>query len=161
MQLFGMEKISLVDYDGKVACTVFTGTCNFKCGFCHNSSLVLDTNRLKQISEEEVFSYLKKRKGIVEGVCITGGEPTLQKDLPQFCEKLKNEGLSVKLDTNGTNPQTVKALIDKGLCDYFAIDIKNSKSKYAEIIGLKTFDVSPVEKTVEKPVAMMAASLVE
>ena len=117
MELFGMEKLSLVDFDGYVAATVFTGTCNFKCGFCHNSPLVLDVKSLSPIPQEEVFSYLKKRQGILEGLCITGGEPTLQKDLPEFCEKVKALGYAVKVDTNGTNPEMVKTLAENNLAD--------------------------------------------
>ncbi len=149
MELFGLEKLSLVDFDGKVAATVFTGTCNFRCGFCHNAPLVVGVNALPTLSEEEVFSYLKKREGIIEGVCVTGGEPTLQKDLPAFCEKLKNLGVAVKVDTNGTNPQTVKSLVDNGLVDYFAVDVKNDKANYAKIIGFNEYDTTKVEKTVE------------
>jgi pyruvate formate lyase activating enzyme len=148
MKIFGMEKLSLVDYDGKVACTLFTGSCNFKCGFCHNSSLVLDYDTLPYYSEEEIFSYLNKRKGILEGVCVSGGEPTLAKDLPQFIEKIKNLGYSVKLDTNGTNPDMVKLLHENGLCDYFAMDIKNNREDYAKIIGFDKFDTVKIEKTV-------------
>ncbi|MBR5192328.1 MAG: anaerobic ribonucleoside-triphosphate reductase activating protein [Clostridia bacterium] len=149
MELFGLEKLSLVDYDGKVACTVFTGTCNFCCGFCHNAPLVKDFKNLPVISEEEVFEYLNKRKGIIEGVCVSGGEPTLQKDLPMFLERLKNLGLSVKLDTNGTNPTLIKELFTNGLVDYFAMDIKNNKEDYAEIIGVKGFNTKKVENSVE------------
>ncbi|MBE7087295.1 MAG: anaerobic ribonucleoside-triphosphate reductase activating protein [Clostridiales bacterium] len=148
MQLFGLEKLSLVDYDGKVACTVFTGTCNFKCGFCHNSPLVTEVNQLQEIDVESVFSYLKKRKGIIEGICISGGEPTLQKDLPDFCRRLKEENLSVKLDTNGTNPDMIKLLMDNNLIDYIAMDIKNSLDSYSEIIGLKNFDTTKIAKSV-------------
>lgn len=148
MQLFGMEKLSLVDYDGYVAATVFTGSCNFRCGFCHNSPLVLAYDSLGTLPEEEVFEYLKKRKGILEGLCITGGEPTLCKDLPDFCEKVKGLGYSVKLDTNGTNPDMVKTLNENGLCDYFAMDVKNNKEDYAKIIGFDRYDTAKVEKTV-------------
>ncbi len=149
MNFFGLEKLSLVDYDGKVAATVFTGGCNFKCGFCHNSPLVLSANELPIISEDEILSYLEKRKGLLEGLCISGGEPTLNKDLPAFIEKVKKIGYSVKLDTNGTNPEMVKSLYSNGLCDYFAMDIKNDKENYAKIIGFDTFDTKNVEKTVE------------
>ena len=149
MEIFGLEKLSLVDYDGFVSATVFTGTCNFKCGFCHNSPLVLGAHELEQIPEEDVLSYLEKRKGILEGVCVTGGEPTLQKDLPAFLEKLKKIGYSVKLDTNGTNPDLVKTLNENGLCDYFAMDIKNDRENYASIIGFDKYDTKKVEKTVE------------
>ncbi len=149
MDIFGLEKLSLVDYDGFVAATVFTGSCNFRCGFCHNSALVLDFNSQPVIHESEIFDYLKKRKGILEGVCITGGEPTLNPDLPEFIGKIKNLGYSVKVDTNGTNPEMVKLLSTEKLADYFAVDIKNDRENYAEIIGLKTFDTKNVEKTVE------------
>lgn len=149
MEIFGLEKLSLVDYDGKIGATVFTGSCNFRCGFCHNSPLVLDIKNLPVISEEEILSYLSKRKGILEGVCISGGEPTLQKDLPEFCEKIKKLGYSVKLDTNGTSPETVKTLNESGLCDYFAMDIKNDVDNYAAIIGFDKYDTKKIEKTVE------------
>ncbi|MDY6367025.1 MAG: anaerobic ribonucleoside-triphosphate reductase activating protein, partial [Clostridia bacterium] len=147
MDLFGLEKLSLVDYDGKVAATVFTGACNFKCGFCHNGPLVNDVNSLKTFSEDEILSYLSSRKGILDGVCITGGEPTLHKDLPLFIEKVKKLGLSVKVDTNGTNPEMIKTLAENGLADYFAMDIKNDKQNYARTIGLKDYDTSKIEKS--------------
>ena len=149
MRIYGMEKLSLVDYDGKVATTLFTGSCNFRCGFCHNSPLVLDFKNLPTISEEEIFSYLKKRVGIIEGVCISGGEPTLEKDLANFIEKIKSLGYSVKLDTNGTNPEIVKALINNGLIDYLAMDIKNDRENYAKIIGFDNYDTKKVEETVD------------
>ncbi len=149
MDFFGLEKLSLVDYDGKVSATVFTGGCNFKCDFCHNSPLVFDINTLNTISQEEVLAYLEKRKGLLEGLCISGGEPTLNKDLPYFCEKVKKLGYSVKLDTNGTNPNMVKLLSKNGLCDYFAMDIKNDKENYAQIIGFNYYDTSQIEKTVD------------
>ncbi len=149
MQLFGLEKLSLVDYDGKVVATVFTGACNFRCGFCHNAPLVTSVSNLPVFSEEDILSYIKKRQGILDGVCVTGGEPTLNKDLPEFCEKLKNLGVSVKVDTNGTNPDMVKTLYENGLADYFAVDIKNDKANYAKIIGFDEYDTSKVEKTVE------------
>lgn len=149
MDIFGLEKLSLVDYDGFVAATVFTAKCNFRCGFCHNSALVLDYNSIPPIRESEVLDYLKKRKGILEGLCITGGEPTLNPDLPEFIKKVKDIGYSVKVDTNGTNPEMVKLLVKEGLADYFAVDIKNDKENYANIIGFNTFDTGKVEKTVE------------
>lgn len=149
MKLYGIEKLSLVDYDGFVSATVFTGACNFNCGFCHNSSLVNGVLDLTPIDLDEVFSYLKKRIGILEGVCVTGGEPTLNKDLPEFLEKIKKIGYKVKLDTNGTNPEMVKTIYENGLADYFAIDIKNDKENYPEIIGVKGFNTEKVEQTVD------------
>ena len=149
MKINGLEKMSLVDFDGFVSATVFTGGCNFKCPFCHNSPLVLEHETLPLIPEGEVLSYLKKRQGLLDGVCISGGEPTLQKDLPQFIEKVKALGYKVKLDTNGTNPELVKSLYSAGLCDYFAMDIKNDKESYAKICGFDKFDTKKIEKSVE------------
>ena len=143
-----MEKMSLVDYDGKIAATVFTGGCNFRCPFCHNSALVLEFKALPTLDEKEVFNYLEKRKGILEGVCITGGEPTLNPDLKEFAKKIKSLGYSVKLDTNGTNPQAVKNLFEEQIVDYFAVDIKNDKDNYTDIIGLKSFNTEKIEQTV-------------
>lgn len=144
-----MEKLSLVDFDGYVASTLFTGGCNFRCPFCHNSPLVLNYQKVQEISLEEIENFFNKRKGIIEGVCITGGEPTLYNDLPNLCEFIKKFGLKVKLDTNGTNPQMIKTLFDSGLCDYFAMDIKNDKDNYSKIIGIENFNTSLVEKSVE------------
>lgn len=149
MKLFGLEKLSLVDYDGLVASTVFTASCNFKCPFCHNSPLVTDVNNLTEIPEQEVLDYFNSRRGILDGVCITGGEPTLQKDLPEFIAKIKALGLSVKLDTNGTNPDMIKYLFENKLIDYVAMDIKNSKENYASIIGFEKFDTAKVEESVD------------
>ena len=123
MIICGMEKFSMVDYDGFIACTVFTKGCNFLCPFCHNASLV--TGEAAEIPEEEVFDYLTKRKGLVDAVCITGGEPTLQKDLKEFILKVRALGYRVKLDTNGTNPVILKELLTEGLLDYVAMDIKS------------------------------------
>ncbi|MBR5899894.1 MAG: anaerobic ribonucleoside-triphosphate reductase activating protein [Clostridia bacterium] len=149
MKVYGLEKLSLVDYDGKIAATVFTGNCNFKCGFCHNAQLVNDYDNLPTYSEAEIFDYLSKRKGVLEGVCVSGGEPTLNANLPSFLEKLKALGYSVKLDTNGTNPQMVKKVFEDGLVDYFAMDIKNDRENYAKIIGFDEYDTTKIEKTVE------------
>ena len=149
MKIAGIEKLSLVDFDGVVSATIFTLGCNYKCGFCHNSPLVLSTNQVTTLPEEEILTYLKKRKGILEGLCITGGEPTLQHDLTSFCEKVKSLGYKIKLDTNGTNPDKVKELWDNGLVDYFAMDIKNDRENYAKIIGFDSYDLSKVEKTVD------------
>ena len=149
MKILGIEKMSLVDYDGLVACTLFTGGCNFKCPFCHNALLVNEFDNLPALNEQEIFAYLEKRKGVLDGVCISGGEPTLNSDLPFFMEKVKKLGYKIKLDTNGTNPEMVKTVNQNGLCDYFAMDIKNDKNGYAKVIGFDKFDVSKVEKTAE------------
>lgn len=149
MEIFGLEKMSLVDYDGLVAATLFTGSCNFKCGFCHNAALVIDYKTLPPIPETEILDYLNKRRGILDGVCVSGGEPTLQKDLPEFIEKIKKLGYKVKLDTNGTNPEMIKTLFASGLIDYVAMDIKNDRENYAKIIGFDKFDTIKVEKSVD------------
>ncbi len=149
MDIFGLEKLSLVDFDGYVSATVFTGGCNFRCPFCHNSALVLDVQNLGVIPESDVLDYLSKRKNILEGVCVSGGEPTLYPDLPVFIEKVKTLGYKVKLDTNGTNPEMVKSLYNAGLVDYFAMDIKNDVDNYSKIVGIDNYKTKKVEKTVD------------
>lgn len=149
MEIYGLEKMSMVDYDGKVSATVFTGSCNFRCEFCHNSPLVLGYKSLPTIPEKEVLEYLEKRKNLLDGVCVSGGEPTLDKDLTSFIEKVKKLGYAVKLDTNGTNPELVKSLNENGLVDYFAMDIKNDIDNYAKIIGFDKYDTKNVQKTVQ------------
>ena len=149
MKIAGIEKLSLVDFDGYVSATVFTPGCNFKCGFCHNSPLVVSSNNLQLLDESEVLDYLEKRFGILEGLCISGGEPTLQKGLDEFCAKVKNLGYKIKLDTNGTNPEMVKFLWESKLVDYFAMDIKNDKASYAKIIGFDSYDTCKIEQTID------------
>ena len=148
MLIKGFQKLTLLDYPGKTACTVFTGGCNYRCPFCHNAGLVtkLDT---EIISEGEVLSHLKKRQGILDGVAISGGEPLLQGDIEEFLQKIKELGYSIKLDTNGSFPDKLQSIIDRGLCDYVAMDIKNSKERYNETIGIDNFDISLMEKSVE------------
>ena len=133
MIICGMEKFSMVDYDGYIACTVFTKGCNFLCPFCHNSSLV--TGEAAEIPEEEVFDYLTKRKGLVDAVCITGGEPTLQRGLKEFILKVRALGYRVKMDTNGTNPGILRELLIEGLLDYVAMDIKTDFEHYEDVTG--------------------------
>lgn len=148
MQIYGFNKTTLLDYPEHVAATVFTGGCNFRCPFCHNGGLVLGLNQEERIEEEEVLSYLEKRKGILEGVCITGGEPTLQKDLRNFICKVKDMGYLVKLDTNGYRPQVLWNLMQEGLLDYVAMDIKASKENYAVAAGVEGLDISRIEESV-------------
>ena len=139
MIIKGLQKTTLLDFPGKVACTVFTAGCNFRCPFCHNASLVTRPGDVDEISEESFFSYISKRKGILDGVCITGGEPLLSHGIEDFIRRIKQTGLLVKLDTNGAYPDKLKALLDEGLVDYVAMDIKNSREKYAQTIGLNEF----------------------
>lgn len=138
MLIKGFQKTTLLDFPGKVACTIFTGGCNFRCPFCHNASLVTKLDTVPNIEEEEILSYLNKRKGILDGVCITGGEPLLQPDIISFLEKIKKTGLLIKLDTNGSRPDILKKIISLDLIDYVAMDIKNSFDKYAMTCGTDT-----------------------
>lgn len=148
MLIVGLNKTTLLDYPGRVAATVFTGGCNFRCPFCHNGDLVLKPSALDVYSEEEVFSFLKKRKNVLKGVCITGGEPTLQADLPDFIRKIKELGYAVKLDTNGYEPDMLKRLLEEGLLDYVAMDIKNCREKYTQTVGLSVFFPEKIERSV-------------
>ena len=134
MDISGIQKMTLLDYPGKCACTVFLAGCNLRCPFCHNAGLVLDKPE-SVMGEEEFFAFLKKRQGLLDGVCITGGEPTLRKDLPDFLRKIKDMGYLVKLDTNGSNPAMLKEMLELRVLDYVAMDIKNCPSRYAATCG--------------------------
>jgi len=149
MKIHGLSGLTLLDFPGRMACTVFTGHCNYRCPYCHNATLVLNPDSQPLIPEEEVFGLLDRRAGKLEGVAITGGEPTLNKDLDVFCEKIKEKGLLVKLDTNGCNPGKVAALIDAGLIDYVAMDVKASPDNYGKAVGLKSFDMEPIFNSVD------------
>lgn len=149
MKIHGFNKTTLLDYPGHLASTLFLGGCNLRCPFCQNASLVLHPEDQPIIPIEDVLSTLKKRKNILEGVCITGGEPGIQKDLPELIKTIKSLGLKVKLDTNGTNPSLLQNLMAENLLDYIAMDIKNSKNKYPETVGLQDFDISKVLESVE------------
>ena len=149
MNLQGLQKLTLLDYPGRVACTVFTGGCNFRCPFCHNALLVTHVKDNKSITQEEFFSFLKKRQGILDGVCITGGEPLLNLDIAEFAQKIHSLGFKVKLDTNGSFPERLGELIDSGCVDYVAMDIKNAPEKYGLTVGCEDFDISPILKSVE------------
>lgn len=133
MTVNGLLKLTLLDFPGKCACTVFFSGCNFRCPFCHNASLVLGEG--ENISEEEFFKFLSKREGVLDGVCITGGEPLLQRDIEGFMKRIKDLGFAVKLDTNGTFPEKLKALVSAGLVDYVAMDIKSSPEGYSRAAG--------------------------
>lgn len=133
MKIYGLQKTTLVDYPGHVATTLFTGGCNFRCPYCHNGDLVIGLEDIEPYALEDIFSHLQKRKGVLDGVVISGGEPTLQTDLPDFIRQIKELGYLVKLDTNGTNPAMLRSLVEEGLVDYVAMDIKHSRAKYASI----------------------------
>lgn len=153
MIIHGLQKTTLLDYPEKLAATVFTAGCNFRCPFCHNASLVLRAKESDTVSEEEFFSYVTKRKGLLDGICITGGEPLLCTGIEEFIKKIKSLGFLVKLDTNGSFPDKLEALLDAGLLDYVAMDIKNSKRKYAMTAGIS--ENSPLLSNVEKSIAII------
>ena len=150
MILHGLNKLTLLDYPGHLACTAFTATCNFRCPFCHNGSLVLYPSSCENITEEQFFTFLDDRKKRLEGVCITGGEPTLQPDLIPFIRKIKEKGFLVKLDTNGYKPNILATLLSENLLDMVAIDIKNSKEYYAKTCGIPEnfFHISHIEESI-------------
>ncbi|MDL2301392.1 anaerobic ribonucleoside-triphosphate reductase activating protein [Lachnospiraceae bacterium OttesenSCG-928-D06] len=148
MKIYGLNKTTLLDYPGHVAATVFTGGCNFRCPYCHNSTLVTGTLAEPVITEDEFFAFLKKRRGILQGVCITGGEPTLQKGLIEFIEEIKKIGYLVKLDTNGYRPDVLWNLLNRDLIDYIAMDIKGSRENYGKVTGVEEIDLSRLEESI-------------
>ena len=148
MEIYGLNKTTLLDYPGRVACTLFTGGCNFRCPFCQNSELVLCPDTQPVHPEQELFAFLEKRAGILSGVCITGGEPTLQPDLPVFIQKIKALGYAVKLDTNGARPDVLRHLLEKGLVDYIAMDVKNAPGRYPETAGIPGLDIRSIQESV-------------
>lgn len=148
MVIKGLQKTTLLDFPTKVACTVFTGGCNFRCPFCHNGTLVKDPKQFPTIEISELLAFLDKRKGILDGVCITGGEPLLNKDIAELLREIKARGYAVKLDTNGSFPELLEALIDEGLIDYVAMDIKSSKEKYHLLAGTDKYN-EEIEKSVK------------
>lgn len=148
MIIEGLQKTTLLDFPGLVACTVFAHGCNLRCPFCHNAGLVVRKPE-NIISQEELSEFLKKRKGILDGVCLTGGEPLAQKDAIEFIEFLKSFGYKIKLDTNGFFPERLKEAIDKGLVDYIAMDIKSSPEGYATAVGIDGIDITPAMESVK------------
>ena len=142
----GLQKMTLLDFPGKIACTVFLGGCNFRCPFCHNSELFMGKPE-KLMEDEEFFKFLSTRKGLLDGVCVSGGEPTLYKDLPEFMGRIKEMGFLTKLDTNGYRPEAVKELVAKNLVDYIAMDVKNSPDLYARTVGLEKLDLAAIEES--------------
>lgn len=148
MKICGLQKTTLLDFPGHVAATLFTGGCDFRCPYCHNGELVLRPGEVAAIPEQEIFDFLKKRRGILEGVCITGGEPTLQGDLEEFIGRVRELGYLVKLDTNGYRPEVLRNLMEKGLLDYVAMDVKAPKEKYGTVTGVPYIDVNRIAESV-------------
>ena len=149
MKIAGLQKLTLLDYPGKVACSVFTPGCNYRCPFCHNAALVLPERSRDEISKGDVLAFLRKRVGMLDGVCVSGGEPLLQAGLADFLREVKALGYAVKLDTNGSNPDLLGRLIDEGLLDYAAMDIKNTLAKYPETAGVPGMDLNAVVQSAE------------
>lgn len=156
MLILGLTKTTLLDYPGKVAATVFTGGCNFRCPYCHNGQLVINPSSEPKITEDEVFEHLTKRRKVLEGVCITGGEPTIQADLKDFICRIKDMGYMIKLDTNGTNPKKMLEFIREGLIDYVAMDVKNSPNKY----GITTDCNEQAFKNVTESVEILKSEII-
>lgn len=148
MLIKGFQKLTLLDFPGRTACTVFTGGCNYRCPFCHNALLVTEQDDV-YFDEEMIFEHLEKRKNVIDGVAVTGGEPLLQKDIERFLYEIKDKGFAVKLDTNGSFPEKLEGILQLGLADYVAMDIKNCPEKYGVTVGVKNFDIAPVEKSIE------------
>ena len=147
MKISGLQKLTLLDFPGRVACTVFLGGCNFRCPFCHKFELV-DGSTPPLMDEEELLTFLKSRTGILDGVCITGGEPTLQPRLPDLLREIKGMGYQIKLDTNGYRPEVLRSLVAEGLVDYVAMDVKNSPDLYGATVGLDSMDLSRIEESI-------------
>ena len=147
MDIHGLQKMSLLDYPNKVSCTVFFGGCDFRCPFCHNGELVEGTYP-PQLDDRELLAFLGKRRGLLDGVCISGGEPLLRSDLKELLLPIREMGFSVKLDTNGTHPARLRELVEAGLVDYVAMDIKNSPERYAETAGVPGLDLAPIRESV-------------
>ena len=147
MRIQGLQKLTLLDYPGRMACTVFLSGCNFRCPFCHNAPLLTAADE-DGMDEDELLAFLKNRRGLLDGVAVTGGEPLLRPDLPRMLEKIKALGYAVKLDTNGAFPERLEAVVRAGLADYVAMDIKNSPAHYAETAGVPGLDLTPVLQSV-------------
>jgi pyruvate formate lyase activating enzyme len=149
MNFSGFQKLTLLDFPGHVACTLFSKGCNFRCPFCHNATLVTEEGNDVQFTEEEILGYLKKRKGVLDGVCFTGGEPLIQNQIADFMRKVKELGFLIKLDTNGSYPEKLKSLVEEGLVDYVAMDIKNSTERYGETVDICNYDTAKVEESID------------
>ena len=149
MQISGLQSLTLLDFPGKVACTVFTAGCNMRCPFCHNAELVLSPDAPAAMREDEFFAFLRKRQGVLDGVCVTGGEPLLQNGLIDFLLKVKEYGFTTKLDTNGFLTERLRQTVESGAVDYVAMDIKNDPSRYAETVGVPDFPMEPIFSSVQ------------
>lgn len=148
MKIHGLQKMTLLDYPGQVACTVFLGGCDFRCPFCHNAEL-LSVDAPAEMDDAEFLSFLDKRKGLLDGVTVTGGEPLIRPEIISFLQAIREKGFLIKLDTNGNHPDRLMEIVNAGLVDYVAMDIKNSPEKYGETIGIPSFDLSKVRRSVD------------
>ncbi|MGI5986828.1 MAG: anaerobic ribonucleoside-triphosphate reductase activating protein [Dysosmobacter sp.] len=148
MEFSGLQKLAMVDYPGKLAATVFTGGCNLRCPFCHNAVLVLHPDQAEHLSEADILDFLSRRRGLLDGVVLSGGEPLLHDGAADFLRRVRDLGFAVKLDTNGCFPDRLEALLRDGLLDYVAMDIKNSPEKYPQTVGVPNFNLSPVQKSI-------------
>lgn len=147
MKIHGLQKLTLLDYPGKTACTVFLGGCDLRCPYCHNAAL-LDGSARALMEEDELLAFLETRRGLLDGVAVTGGEPLLRPELPELLARIREKGFAIKLDTNGTHPDALRRAVEAGLVDYAAMDVKNSPARYAETVGVPNLDLAPVRESV-------------
>lgn len=147
MQICGLQKLSMVDYPGLLAATVFTGGCNLRCPFCHNAPLVTGLADAPTLTQEEVLDFLSTRRGLLDGVVLSGGEPLLHPEAPEFLSQVRALGFSIKVDTNGCYPEALSHILEAGLADYVAMDLKNSPARYGETVGIKNFDLAPIRES--------------
>ncbi len=149
MVIHGLKKFSLLDYPGKVACTLFTAGCNFRCPYCYNAPLVVDTHKNKEILREDIYTFLENGRGMLNGICLTGGEPLIQRGIEEFLNHVREMGYAVRLDTNGSFPDKLKRLVSEGLISYVAMDLKNSKESYGKTVGIEDYDIGNICRSVE------------
>ena len=149
MRICGLQKLAMVDFPGKLAATVFTGGCNLRCPFCHNALLVTRLGESPSLSEDEILSFLASRKNLLDGMVLSGGEPLMQPGCLDFLQKVRDLGLSIKVDTNGCYPEVLADVLARNLVDYVAMDLKNSREKYAETVGIPNFDLAPIEESIQ------------
>lgn len=149
MQIHGLNKTTLLDFPGYIAAVIFTGACNFRCPFCHNKNLVLTPHLEPTIETKEILAFLEKRAGLLEGLCITGGEPTLQPDLKDFIKEVRQMGYLIKLDTNGYRPDVLRSLLEEGFLDYVAMDIKSDRESYSRVCGMPDLNIHVIEASIE------------